>query len=62
MKKLKPRLFDSYSGDHVAHVLDMLEQRIEAETHGDLSSEFHKGRLSAVVELRRILSEAHFRK
>lgn len=62
MTELKPRLFDSYSGDHVAHVLDMLEERIEAETRGNLASDFQKGRLSAVVELRRILSEAHFRK
>ncbi|MEH6721378.1 MAG: hypothetical protein V7704_21095 [Aurantimonas endophytica] len=61
MDMVKPRLFDSYSGDHIAHVLDSLEQRIEAESQTAPGSEFHKGRLAAVVELRRILSEAHYR-
>lgn len=61
MDRGKPRLFDSYSGDHVAHVLDSLERRIEADAHQAPTSEFHKGRLAAIIELRRILSEAHYR-
>ncbi|NDV88763.1 hypothetical protein GTW51_18870 [Aurantimonas aggregata] len=61
MTMLKPRLFDSYSGDHVAHVLDTLERRIEADSREAPASEFHQGRLSAILELRRILSEAHYR-
>ena len=60
MSTRKPRLFDSYSGSHVAQVLDSLEQRVEAEMRKESGSEFLQGELSAVREIREVLSEARY--
>lgn len=60
MPVITPALFDSYSGDHVARVLDAFEEGAREALRARPDGPYEKGRLDTVVELRRILSEARY--
>lgn len=56
---MKPSdLFDSYSGEHIADVLCRIEARTRTEMRKEADSEFLRGEMSAVAEIRWILSDA----